>query len=133
VPKFQYPLNREFTWATRFDNDVIVSWRNSMKQGAFRYNLDKNQLPTRYLEGRYGFLLQTNPNRIAQKRPSEVKPCLNLTIPFDKTKFNFTRIDKNEILFKMNRKRRQSASFETNNSVCVRKISFIISFFISVQ
>jgi hypothetical protein len=72
-----------------------------MQAGLFRFNLSEGELPTKYLPGKHGFLLQLNPKRWSQKRPSEMKISESLTLPFDPTRFNFTRIDKREILLEL--------------------------------
>lgn len=57
-------------------------------------------MPTRYLPGKYELFVQENRLRYTQKRPSELQ-ITSLVLPFDMNKFNFTKIHKNEILFRM--------------------------------
>lgn len=38
-----------------------------------------------------------NEKRISEKRPTEIKDKERIVQPFDDTKFNFTRINKNEV------------------------------------
>ena len=41
-----------------FDSLLLSEWWNAMNNGLFRFKLQENQLPSRYLPGRYNFFLQ---------------------------------------------------------------------------
>jgi hypothetical protein len=71
-----------------------------MRDGLFRFQLDPAQIPSKLLPGKYGFVIQLNIKRSTERRPSEINLSPTTNIPFDRNRFNFTRIDKNEFLFK---------------------------------
>jgi len=99
-PIFQSNQQEEselFSKSSRFDDLLLSEWRNSMENGSFKYKLDEN-LPTKYLPGKFAFLVQVNVMRYIGKRPSEIRDC-SLNQPFDPNKFNFTKISPNEVKY----------------------------------
>lgn len=68
-----------------------------MTRGLFRY--DVTSCETRVIPGTYGFIAQLNEGRHLKKRPTEFRVDKVLQ-PFDKTKFNFTKVDQEEVLFR---------------------------------
>uniref|UniRef100_T1JLX4 GDP-D-glucose phosphorylase 1 n=1 Tax=Strigamia maritima TaxID=126957 RepID=T1JLX4_STRMM len=90
---------RGFQAGTAFDSQLQLGWNEAKRKGCFRYDLDN--LDTRILAGKFGFLAQLNINRAQQRRhPQTIQ---SLTQPFDHTQFNFTQIKQDEILFELRR------------------------------
>ncbi|GLH09054.1 GDP-D-glucose phosphorylase 1 [Gryllus bimaculatus] len=89
-----------------FDVALQTKWQSAVDNGYFRYTL--NILNTKRLPGKFSFLAQLNPDRGTNRRPPE--DINSLTQPFDHKKFNFTKINENEILFEV--KRREKAECE---------------------
>jgi hypothetical protein len=92
---FQSKQEELFSKPSRFDELLLCEWRTLMQNGTFKYKLDEN-LPTKYLPGKFAFLVQSNVMRYIGKRPSEIKDC-SLDQPFDSNKFNFTKISPKEV------------------------------------
>ena len=61
----------------------------------FKFEIDEN-MPTRYLQGKYSFLAQLNSKRYTEKRKTDLS-IVSLKLPFDMNKFNFTKINQNEV------------------------------------
>jgi len=68
-----------------------------MSRGLFRY--DVTACDTKIIPGRYGFIAQLNKGRHLKKRPTEFRVDKVLQ-DFDETKFNFTKVGKEEVLFR---------------------------------
>lgn len=68
-----------------------------MKQGLFRY--DVTTCETKIIPGDFGFIAQLNEGRHLKKRPTEFRVDQVLQ-PFDDTKFNFTKVGQEEVLFR---------------------------------
>ncbi|KAG8662514.1 hypothetical protein MANES_01G116800v8 [Manihot esculenta] len=68
-----------------------------MSRGLFRY--DVTSCATRIIPGRWGFIAQLNEGRHLKKRPTEFRVDKVLQA-FDETKFNFTKIGQEEVLFR---------------------------------
>lgn len=107
--KFEYCINDfiyETSWIDSvqresiFDSKLQNGWKAAMEHGAFKYKLNIQQ--SKILEGQFSFLAQLNTDRALKRRtPEEIT---SLTQPFDHNKFNFTKIEENEILFELKRK-----------------------------
>lgn len=79
-----------------FDRILLSSWEDRFAAGLFRY--DVTACKTKVVPGSFGFVAQFNEGRATKKRPTEFavdKVCQD----FDGGKFNFTKADKQEILF----------------------------------
>lgn len=79
-----------------FDRILLASWEDRFAAGLFRY--DVTACKTKVVPGTYGFVAQFNEGRATKKRPTEFavdQVCQD----FDGGKFNFTKADKQEILF----------------------------------
>ncbi len=64
-----------------------------MVDSVFRYTLD--EVITRRVPGRYGFVIQRNPKRFSHRRkPAEVK---SICQPFNPQLFNFNKVKKSEV------------------------------------
>jgi hypothetical protein len=83
-----------------FDAQILREWSRAMQMGYFKFSIDQT-LPTRQLAGKFSLLVQLNPKRLAEKRTSEIKSSERVHQDFDVNRFNFTRIDDREILFRL--------------------------------
>lgn len=78
------------------NNLLLGNWEDRMRRGLFRY--DVTSCETKVIPGRYGFVAQLNEGRHLKKRPTEF--CVDKVLqPFDKNKFNFTKVGQEEVLF----------------------------------
>lgn len=78
------------------DSIILGQWEDRMQRGLFRY--DVTACETKVIPGEYGFIAQLNEGRHLKKRPTEFRVDKVLQ-PFDETKFNFTKVGQEEILF----------------------------------
>ncbi|XP_058186091.1 GDP-L-galactose phosphorylase 1-like isoform X2 [Rhododendron vialii] len=79
------------------NNLLLAKWEERMKQGLFRY--DVTTCETKIIPGDFGFIAQLNEGRHLKKRPTEFRVDQVLQ-PFDDTKFNFTKVGQEEVLFR---------------------------------
>ncbi|XVF20625.1 hypothetical protein REPUB_Repub12eG0017200 [Reevesia pubescens] len=80
-----------------FLNLLLGQWEDGMKQGLFRY--DVTSCKTKILPGKFGFIAQLDEGRHLKKRPTEFR--INKVLQsFDDSKFNFTKVGQEEILFR---------------------------------
>ncbi|XP_073155038.1 GDP-L-galactose phosphorylase 1-like isoform X2 [Henckelia pumila] len=68
-----------------------------MGRGLFRY--DVTSCETKVIPGKYGFIAQLNEGRHLKKRPTEFR-IDKVIQPFDESKFNFTKVGQEEVLFR---------------------------------
>ncbi|XP_031490919.1 GDP-L-galactose phosphorylase 2-like isoform X1 [Nymphaea colorata] len=80
-----------------FDTLLMGEWEDRMSRGLFRY--DVTACETKVIPGKYGFIAQLNEGRHLKKRPTEFRVDRVLQ-PFDPSKFNFTRVGQEEVLFR---------------------------------
>ncbi|XP_058788154.1 GDP-L-galactose phosphorylase 1-like [Vicia villosa] len=78
------------------DSIILGQWEDRMQRGLFRY--DVTACETKVIPGEHGFIAQLNEGRHLKKRPTEFRVDTVLQ-PFDETKFNFTKVGQEEILF----------------------------------
>ncbi|XP_071151076.1 GDP-D-glucose phosphorylase 1-like [Mytilus edulis] len=82
---------------SEFDIQLRKSWDDKMKNGHFRYHLDK--VETKIIPGSLKYVAQLNVKRATERRPPQ-----NITIvnqPFDSKVFNFTKVKEDEIIFRL--------------------------------
>ncbi|XP_060172147.1 GDP-L-galactose phosphorylase 1-like [Lycium barbarum] len=75
---------------------VLGEWEDRQQKGLFRY--DVTACETKVIPGEYGFIAQLNEGRHLKKRPTEFRVDKVLQ-PFDGSKFNFTKVGQEELLF----------------------------------
>ncbi|XP_052744743.1 GDP-D-glucose phosphorylase 1 [Bicyclus anynana] len=81
---------------SQFTEQIKTKWEEiNCNTSVFRYKIDN--IEERIVDQKY--LLQLNPDRLTKRRTPE--QIANICQPFDKNKFNFTKISKEEILFKL--------------------------------
>ncbi|KAK4490534.1 hypothetical protein RD792_001214 [Penstemon davidsonii] len=79
------------------NNLLLGQWEDCMNRGLFRY--DVTSCETKIISGKYGFIAQLNEGRHLKKRLTEFRIDKVLQ-PFDKNKFNFTKVGQEEVLFR---------------------------------
>ncbi|CAG2179687.1 unnamed protein product, partial [Oppiella nova] len=97
--------------------DVLLrrKWTEaSAKDNVFRYKVTENSLPAKQLSGRYGMIAQLNEGRAVNRRPPQTMRAIRQ--PFNGQAFNFTRINRQEILFKV-----ESSDGRTSGTVIVNQ------------
>ncbi|XP_076320721.1 GDP-D-glucose phosphorylase 1 isoform X3 [Tachypleus tridentatus] len=95
---FQVPRSFIHRGTSKFDQVLQKKWETAMKNGYFRYHLDK--LDTKVLPGKYGFIAQLNVKRAQERRkPQDV---IDLKMPFNPDLFNFTKVKQHEVLLSLN-------------------------------
>lgn len=75
---------------------LLGEWEDRQQKGLFRY--DVTACETKVIPGEYGFIAQLNEGRHLKKRPTEFRVDKVLQ-PFDGSKFNFTKVGQEELLF----------------------------------
>lgn len=78
------------------DSLLLGEWEDRMQKGLFRY--DVTACETKVIPGDYGFIAQLNEGRHLKKRPTEFRVDKVLQ-PFDGSKFNFTKVGQEEVIF----------------------------------
>ncbi|OMO55512.1 GDP-L-galactose phosphorylase 1-like protein [Corchorus capsularis] len=91
------PFKEEQPHQLSFLNLLLGEWEERMRQGLFRY--DVTNCVTKIIPGKYGFIAQLNEGRHLKKRPTEFRVDQVLQ-PFDDSKFNFTKVGQEEVLFR---------------------------------
>ncbi|CAH2069903.1 unnamed protein product [Thlaspi arvense] len=81
---------------TFLESLVLGEWEDRFQRGLFRY--DVTACETKVIQGKYGFIAQLNEGRHLKKRPTEFRVDKVLQ-PFDGSKFNFTKVGQEELLF----------------------------------
>ncbi|CAI5478278.1 unnamed protein product, partial [Closterium sp. Yama58-4] len=87
---------------------ITSEWDRKFQEGLFRY--DVTACESKVIEGRLGFIAKLNEGRHSKKRPSEF-PMDKVLQPFDPSKFNFTKIGQNEMLFRFEEGEEEESRF----------------------
>lgn len=91
---FEYSLTKP---RNDFESILLEEWTRAYEtKDLFKFKLEST-VPTKYLPGRFSFIVQKNSRRYTQKRPTEIKQCSSIKPAFDDTKFNFTKISPQEV------------------------------------
>ncbi|XP_057429793.1 GDP-L-galactose phosphorylase 1-like [Lotus japonicus] len=98
------------------DSLVLGEWEDRMQRGLFRY--DVTLCETKVIPGEYGFIAQLNEGRHLKKRPTEFRVDKVLQ-PFDETKFNFTKVGQEEVLFQFEASCDEEVQFYPNAPIDV--------------
>ncbi|XP_064484120.1 LOW QUALITY PROTEIN: GDP-D-glucose phosphorylase 1-like [Ornithodoros turicata] len=80
-----------------FDQVLRSKWDEAVENGCFWYQLDK--LETKVLSGKFKFVAQLNVKRAQERRKPQ--HITSVTMPFDNSLFNFTKVKDAEILFRI--------------------------------
>jgi GDP-L-galactose phosphorylase len=87
---------RSIEHGSLLDTLVRSMWNDSLKDGLFRYSLDN--VETKLVPGKMGWVSQLNEGRAAKKRPTEFT-IDEVCQPFDPSKFHFAKAYASEVLF----------------------------------
>ncbi|XP_027340754.1 GDP-L-galactose phosphorylase 1-like [Abrus precatorius] len=98
------------------DSLILGEWEDRMQRGLFRY--DVTACETKVIPGEYGFIAQLNEGRHLKKRPTEFRVDKVLQ-PFDESKFNFTKVGQEEVLFQFEASNDGEAQFFPNAPIDV--------------
>ncbi|ESW18502.1 hypothetical protein PHAVU_006G046700 [Phaseolus vulgaris] len=98
------------------DSLILGEWEERMQRGLFRY--DVTACETKVIPGEYGFIAQLNEGRHLKKRPTEFRVDKVLQ-PFDESKFNFTKVGQEEVLFQLEPSDDGEAQFSPNAPIDV--------------
>lgn len=90
------------------DSLLLGEWEDRAQRGLFRY--DVTACETKVIPGEYGFIAQLNEGRHLKKRPTEFRVDKVLQ-PFDESKFNFTKVGQEEVLFQFEESDTDEAQF----------------------
>ncbi|GLU10680.1 hypothetical protein SLE2022_274660 [Rubroshorea leprosula] len=93
---------------------LLEQWEDRMSRGLFRY--DVTSCETKIIEGKYEFIAQLNEGRHLKKRPTEFRVDQVLQ-PFDDTKFNFTKVGQEEVLFRFELRNDSNSHFYPDAAV----------------
>ncbi|XP_073154643.1 GDP-L-galactose phosphorylase 2-like [Henckelia pumila] len=93
------------------DSLLLGEWEERMQRGLFRY--DVTACETKVIPGDYGFIAQLNEGRHLKKRPTEFRVDKVLQ-PFDESKFNFTKVGQEEVLFQFEASENDEVQFFPN-------------------
>ncbi|XP_060079584.1 GDP-D-glucose phosphorylase 1-like [Ylistrum balloti] len=85
---------------SEFDKLLRGKWDECMKNGHFRYHLDK--VETKIIPGEKRYVAQLNVKRATERRKPQEITIVNQ--PFNLNLFNFSRIKPDEVLFLLDRK-----------------------------
>ncbi|KAK9133246.1 hypothetical protein Scep_012774 [Stephania cephalantha] len=97
VANGKYPVGEKGEAPVPFlDSLLLGEWEDRMQRGLFRY--DVTACETKVIPGEFGFIAQLNEGRHLKKRPTEFRVDKVLQ-PFDESKFNFTKVGQEEVLF----------------------------------
>ncbi|GFZ09495.1 GDP-L-galactose phosphorylase 1 [Actinidia rufa] len=89
-------VDDEETSVAFLDSLLLGEWEDHVQRGLFHY--DVTACETKVIPGEYGFIAQLNEGRHLKKRPTEFRVDKVLQ-PFDGSKFNFTKVGQEEVLF----------------------------------
>lgn len=87
---------------------ITAVWEKKFQQGLFRY--DVTACESKVVEGRLGFIAQLNEGRHSKKRPTEFRVDTVLQ-EFDSSKFNFTKVGQDEVLFRFEESKEDESRF----------------------
>ncbi|KAF8407644.1 hypothetical protein HHK36_006777 [Tetracentron sinense] len=99
-----------------FNSLMLGQWEDRMSRGLFRY--DVTACETKVIPGQYGFVAQLNEGRHLKKRPTEFRVDRVLQ-PFDGTKFNFTKVGQEEVLFRFEQSNDNNTHYFSSSPVIV--------------
>ncbi|KAF5730529.1 GDP-L-galactose phosphorylase 1 [Tripterygium wilfordii] len=110
------------------DSLLLGEWEDRMLRGLFRY--DVTACETKVIPGEYGFIAQLNEGRHLKKRPTEFRVDKVLQ-PFDGSKFNFTKVGQEEVLFQFEASEEEEVQFIPNAPIDVEKSPSVVAINVS--
>lgn len=110
------------------DSLLLGEWEDRMQRGLFRY--DVTACETKVIPGQYGFIAQLNEGRHLKKRPTEFRVDKVLQ-PYDGSKFNFTKVGQEEILFQFGASEDGEVQFIPNSPVVAENSPSVVAINVS--
>ncbi|GFZ04948.1 GDP-L-galactose phosphorylase 1 [Actinidia rufa] len=110
------------------DSLLLGEWEDRVQRGLFRY--DVTACETKVIPGEYGFIAQLNEGRHLKKRPTEFRVDKVLQ-PFDESKFNFTKVGQEEVLFQFEASDDNEVQFFPNAPVDVENSPSVVAINVS--
>ncbi|KAK0599753.1 hypothetical protein LWI29_008259 [Acer saccharum] len=110
------------------DSLLLGEWEDRAQRGLFRY--DVTACETKVIPGEYGFVAQLNEGRHLKKRPTEFRVDKVLQ-PFDGSKFNFTKVGQEEVLFQFEASEDGEVQFLPNAPVSVENAPSVVAINVS--
>lgn len=110
------------------DSLIIGEWEDRVQKGLFRY--DVTACETKVIPGNYGFIAQLNEGRHLKKRPTEFRVDKVLQ-PFDRSKFNFTKVGQEEVLFQFKASEEDEIHFFPDASIDVGNSPSVVAINVS--
>ncbi|KAJ0751348.1 putative GDP-L-galactose/GDP-D-glucose: hexose 1-phosphate guanylyltransferase [Helianthus annuus] len=108
--------------------ESLLLGEDRVERGLFRY--DVTACSTKVIPGDYGFIAQLNEGRHLKKRPTEFRVDKVLQ-PFDGSKFNFTKVGQEEILFQFEASKDGEVKFYPNAPVDVESSPSVVAINVS--
>lgn len=105
VPVFSFTENdfiqQQSGINSAFDRLLKKQWTAASEAGVMKYNIVRHSLPSRLIKSTdYSLIASLIEGRAPGKR-RQPEEMVSLRMPFDPKKFNFTKIESNELLFKL--------------------------------
>nr|XP_011469061.1 PREDICTED: GDP-L-galactose phosphorylase 2-like [Fragaria vesca subsp. vesca] len=110
------------------DSLVLGEWDDRMKKGLFRY--DVTACETKMIPGQFGFIAQLNEGRHLKKRPTEFRVDKVLQ-PFDGSKFNFSKVGQEEVLFQFEASEDGEVQFHPNAPIDIATSPSVVAINVS--
>ncbi|KAL8505518.1 hypothetical protein ACS0TY_016677 [Phlomoides rotata] len=110
------------------DSLLLGEWEERVQRGLFRY--DVTACETKVISGKYGFIAQLNEGRHLKKRPTEFRVDKVLQ-PFDESKFNFTKVGQEEVLFQFEASEDDEVHFYPNAPIDVDNSPSVVAINVS--
>ncbi|KAG5546593.1 hypothetical protein RHGRI_018689 [Rhododendron griersonianum] len=110
------------------DSLLLGEWEDRAQKGLFRY--DVTACETKVIPGEYGFIAQLNEGRHLKKRPTEFRVDKVLQ-PFDGSKFNFTKVGQEEVLFQFEASEDNEIQFFPNAPIDVENSPSVVAINVS--
>ncbi|EYU27365.1 hypothetical protein ABFS82_13G165800 [Erythranthe guttata] len=107
---------------------LLGEWEDRVQRGLFRY--DVTACETKVIPGKYGFIAQLNEGRHLKKRPTEFRVDKVLQ-PFDETKFNFTKVGQEEVLFQFEPSENNHVQFFPNAPIDLENSPSVVAINVS--
>lgn len=110
------------------DSLLLGEWEDRVERGLFRY--DVTACETKVIPGDYGFVAQLNEGRHLKKRPTEFRVDKVLQ-PFDGSKFNFTKVGQEEVLFQFESSEDDEVKFYPNAPINIENSPSVVAINVS--
>jgi GDP-L-galactose phosphorylase len=110
------------------DSLLLGEWEDRAQKGLFRY--DVTACETKVIPGECGFIAQLNEGRHLKKRPTEFRVDKVLQ-PFDGSKFNFTKVGQEEVLFQFETSEDHEVQFFPNAPIDVENSPSVVAINVS--